>query len=207
MAAASAPTPPDGYAEPYAVGYPTVILLIGSIILGILSLTVYGWLLLRFQGPEVAATIGGIELVDEDGVIVGDIATIGLPLFSAVVITVTVHEFLHGITFERMGYTVRYGLLWSQGAFYTAAIEQFQERDDLVVVALAPFVGITLLTVPMLLVSNPMVALTAVLVLFMNTVGSVADLYLVWRLWRLPPGTLLYDIDLERMYAYEPVTA
>ncbi|GAB6878330.1 hypothetical protein JCM17823_06040 [Halorubrum gandharaense] len=33
----------------------------------------------------------------------------------------------------------------------------------------------------------------------------VGDLYVLWRLRRMPPGTLMYDVDLQHWYVFEPL--
>jgi hypothetical protein len=57
-----------------------------------------------------------------------------------------------------------------------------------------------------LFVPVPIVALAAAFVLVLNTAGAIGDLYATWRLWRLPEGTLLYDVDIRHSYVYEPST-
>jgi len=56
-----------------------------------------------------------------------------------------------------------------------------------------------------MVVPVPIVALTATFILILNTAGSIADVYLLWRLLQLPDDTLLYDMDIQQMYLYEPV--
>ena len=62
-----------------------------------------------------------------------------------------------------------------------------------------------MLIVPSLLaLSNSTIVLLALASLMMNTGGAVGDLYLVWRLLRLPRETLLYDVDVKTMLIYMP---
>lgn len=204
MADSAAPPAPDGFGPPYRVGYPTVALLLGSFALGLIAAGTFGWLVWIIHGPEI---FGGIVNVETDGdsfEMSSNLIDLVIPFGTALLVTVIVHEALHGLAFRRVGYDVEYGVILRKGVFYTAALEQYQRREDLFHVALIPLVLISLAAIPLLFVSHPVVAITAYLVLILNTSGSVGDIYMTWRLWRMPAGTLLYDTDIERMYAYEP---
>ena len=52
-----------------------------------------------------------------------------------------------------------------------------------------------------ILIIGSAVAVTA---LMMNTAGAVGDMYLAWRLLRMPRATLLYDKDVKTMLVYRP---
>ena len=84
-----------------------------------------------------------------------------------------------------------------------AAFGQFQTRRDNVRCALAPLVVFTVVLTPLLAGPLP-VALLAFFVLVVNTSGAVGDLYLTWRLLRMPPETLLYDVDARHSYIFYP---
>ena len=58
----------------------------------------------------------------------------------------------------------------------------------------------------MLALPNTIIVWLALIALMMNTGGAVGDLYLVWRLLRLPRETLLYDVDVKTMLIYVPQT-
>jgi hypothetical protein len=60
-------------------------------------------------------------------------------------------------------------------------------------------VGLPLLAVPV-----PLVAFLVFVVLFVNAVGAVGDLYIVAYLLRKPAGTLLYDSDSRHSYVFDP---
>ncbi|WP_340674438.1 DUF3267 domain-containing protein [Natrinema zhouii] len=70
---------------------------------------------------------------------------------------------------------------------------------------LAPLVSIAIVATPLLAVPVPSIAVTAYMVLVINTTGAVGDLYIIWCLRRMPEGTLLYDVDLRHMYVFEPL--
>jgi hypothetical protein len=131
------------------------------------------------------------------------IAQVGV-VFLAVVITIIVHEWVHGLVYRVLGYRVSYGLSWRMGAAYAAAFSQWQKRDHNLLAALAPLVLLTPLLITLLAVPNQLLNLAAFAALIFNTSGAVGDLYLSWRLLRLPKDALLYDIDPKTMLIYLP---
>jgi hypothetical protein len=201
----SAPPAPDGYAAPDEFSYPTVILLIGSAVLGLVSVALVGALLSEIHGPELFATFYEVTADGETTTFAVDLTVIAVPFLLSLLVTVVVHEWLHGLVFEHYDYDVTYGFVPTMGAFYAAAFEQFHERSELLRIGLAPLVVITAVCLPLLAVPVPIVAITAAFVLTLNTAGAIGDLYLCWRLFRLPPGTLLYDADIRHSYVYEPL--
>jgi hypothetical protein len=199
------PSTPEGYAEPYEFRYPTVALLVGSSVLGIVSSVALVALLTLVHGPEVFAFYE-VTVDGETTTFAMDLTAIAVPFLAALIVTTAVHELLHGVVFRFYGYDVTYGVAPAMGAFYAAAFGQFQRRAELLRVGLAPLVGITTVCIPLLFVPVPIVALAAAFVLVLNTAGAIGDLYATWRLWRLPEGTLLYDVDIRHSYVYEPST-
>ena len=190
----STPSPPPGYTTPYRFRYPQLVLLLGSFALGLLSAGIYGLLLWTAQGATPF-----------DAVFRAGRFAVLTPFVIAIFVTVLVHESIHGIVSKWYGYDVRFGLLLTKGVFFVAAFEQYQSRNELFPILLAPFFAITVVGILGLFVPHPSVAITAYFVLLLNTAGSIGDLYGVWRLYQLPPGTLLYDLDPEEMYIYEPL--
>lgn len=201
----SPPEPPDSYGEPRLFEYSTPVLLIASIPLFLLAAYGFGWLLWQIQGPEVFAALFGVTETGDSTVIVLDLIDVGLPLVAALFVTVVVHELIHGTVMRYYGQDVTYGVHPAMGSFYAAAFGQFQRREQLFPIGLAPLVSITVVATPLLAVPVPVIAVTAYLVLLVNTTGAVGDLYVVWRLQRMPEGTLLYDVDLRHMYVFEPL--
>lgn len=197
------PPAPDGYADPYEFRYPTAVLLIGSGILGIVSAVVFAGFLTLIRGPEVFATFYEVTVDGDTTTYAMDLTVVAVPFFVALLSTAVVHELIHGVVFRWYGHDVTYGAVPSMGAFYAAAFGEFQQRNELLRVALAPLVVITTVCVPLLVVPVPIVAITAVFVLILNTAGAIGDLYATWRFWRMPPKTLMYDVDVRHSYVYE----
>jgi len=183
------PEPPEGYREPVAFSYPSLWLSAGSVVLFVAAFFGFGRLMAALR------TDSALEFtVGPTGIAVVALLSVG---------TIVVHELVHGAVYRSLGYRVQYGLALNMGAAYAAAFGQFQTRRDNVVVALAPLVVFTSVLTPLL--AGPLVVgLAAFLVLVVNTAGAIGDLYLSWRLLRMPEGSLLYDADIRHSYIYYP---
>lgn len=183
------PETPDGYRDPVEFRYPPLWLAVGSFVLFFVAAVGFGWLMGTLRN----------ELVFE--------VTLGLTGMATVVValgaTFGIHELVHGLVYRLLGYRVSYGVAINIGALYAAAFGQFQTRRDNILCAMAPLVVFTVVLTP-LLVGPLSVALLAFFVLVVNTSGAIGDLYITWRLLRMPPGTLLYDVDARHSYIFYP---
>lgn len=116
----------------------------------------------------------------------------GLLLALGIVLTVIVHELLHGAFFWLFTKTPPvFGIkLWyayaSAPGWYLAAV-------PFAVTGLAPLVGITALGAACLLVIPDTFVSETVLLISLNAAGSAGDLYVVARLLRQPKGVLIED--------------
>ena len=180
------PPPPAGYAPPEPFVYP----MWGLQGAALLVLVLMGGSLLLFLGwwhGELSLTLGLGEL---------------LLVLLTVAVVIVVHELVHGAVYRLLGYEVQFGVAWQMGAAYAAVFGQFQQRGHNFASAVAPLVVLTAVLFPLLLVPNSVLNLIGFTALLFNTSGAVGDLYLMWRLWRLPPGSLLYDVNPETMLIY-----
>lgn len=187
------PRPPAGYQPAALFQYPKIRLQIAALavvaMVAPLLLTL-AWVL---RTPSVdrpfALVNGAADLV---------------PVTVTVLATITVHELVHGLAYQLLGYQVSYGASLHLLAAYAAAFGQWQKRNHNLVVALAPLALLTALFAPMLAMQQRLVVLIAATALMMNTAGAVGDVYLCWRLLAMPRGTLLYDVDVMTMLVYVP---
>ena len=199
------PPTPDGYDEPYLFDYSSIVLLLLSVPMFVLSSVGFGWVLWQIHGQDVFASVFTISEIDGGTAFALDVIGVGIPFLAALIVVVVVHELIHGAVMQYYGYEVTYGVNPAMGAFYASAFGQFQPREQLFVIGLAPLVIITLVVTPLLAISLPIGALTAYFVLWMNATGAVGDLYVVWRLRNMPARTRMYDADLRHWYVFEPV--
>lgn len=199
----SPPATPDRYTDPYRFEYPKLLLFVSASVLTVASVAVYGWLLLRLQGPDALPAV--FEVGGEGSVAVTlSLTGMAIPFVFAFLIVAVIHELIHGVVYQRYGYEVSYGVYWSMGAVYAAVFHQFHSREDNLRVGIAPLAVITVVCLPLLAVPHPIVATTAFFVLVLNTAGGVGDIYALWRFYRMPFGTVFYDINMHQMYVFEP---
>jgi len=202
----SPPPTPEGYSEPYQFEYPKLPLLLTGVVLTVVFTIIYGVLLVLLQGTDVlpvvfdTATEGEITLVL-------DFSRVAIPMLFAFLTVAVFHELLHGLVFQRYGYDVNYGVYWRFGAVYAAVFHQFHTREHNLRVGIAPLAIITVVCLPLLAVPQPLIATVAFFVLVLNTAGSVGDVYALWRFYRMPQGTVFYDINIAHMYVFEPERA
>jgi hypothetical protein len=187
------PQPPAGYQPAELFQYPKLKLQIAALlVLALVAplLLALVWVLQRRPPERPFVLVSGVMDL--------------LPVVVTVLATTTIHELLHGAAYQLLGYRVTFGVSGHLLAAYAAAFDQWQTRNHNLIVALAPLVALTGTLVPLLAVKNRVVVLVAVTVLMMNTAGGVGDVYLAWRLLRMPRATLLYDRDVKTMLVYRP---
>lgn len=185
------PSPPAGYRPAYRFTYPMLALnIVGLVLLIGCVIALTAWL----GRHGIAFSILALEIVE-----------IGI-LLAALVIVVVIHELLHGLAYRLLGYQVTYGFSWKLGAAYAAAFNQFQKRWHNIVAALTPLIVISAVCLPLLTIVPRAGVVFLFGALIMNTAGAVGDMYVTYRLWRLPKGSLLMDISLEQFLIYEPET-
>lgn len=191
----SYPEPPPGYQPALKFEYPKLklqLLAVALIIVITPLLVLLTWFL---QGRP-----GRFPLLIQGGL--GDLTIVLL----TIVATVFVHELIHGLAYQLLGYKVSYGVSLQLMAAYAGAFGQWQQRHHNILVALAPLLLLTLFLVPLLSSSQPGLVLIAFTALLFNTGGAVGDLYLVWRLLRWPAASLLYDVNTSTMLVFLPVS-
>ena len=199
----SPPPTPEGYSDPYQFTYPKVLVILAAMVVTVVSAIVYGWLLLQFQGTEVLGVVFEATAADEITVVL-QLGVVGIPMLFGFLSVAVFHELLHGVVYQRYGYDVNYGVYWRMGAFYAAVFHQFHSREHNLRVGIAPLVIITIICLPLLAVPIPLVATTAFFILVLNTGGAMADVYALWRFYRMPEGTLFYDVNMDNQYVFEP---
>ncbi|MBC8170702.1 MAG: DUF3267 domain-containing protein [Anaerolineae bacterium] len=188
------PAPPAGYRPAVRFEYPMRSLHIISIVALVASFVGFGFIATQAQGR----TLGELFSLNIFQIL---IILLLLPA------TILIHELMHGVTYQLLGYQVSYGIAPELGAAYAAAFGQFQQRQHNLIVALMPLlvitgIGVIAMTIP----ATPFLAAGAFVVLLINTSGAVGDVYITWRLLKMPPRTLLYDVSAAQMLIFEPAS-
>ncbi len=191
--AVNIPPPPTGYHPASRFEYPRLGLQVAGTLLLLLTapllLILTWWLQGQPAGLPLPLRVSWLNLL-----------LIGV----TIPVVIVIHELIHGLVYRALGYTVTYGANVTLGAAYAAAFNQWQTRSDNLIVALAPLLCLTGMLLPALALPSPTLVLGTFMAILFNIGGSIGDLYLVWRLLRLPPHTLLYDVDVKTMLIYRP---
>jgi len=192
-------TLPANYRLTSAISMKNQRLLLKLNVAGFFLLILFGWLFSAaafWLRPDDAASSLILDLTGAGGlrtVLFVLIITFG---------TIVLHEGIHGLAFMIFA-NVRptFGFRWVYA--FAAAPGYFIPRGRYLPVALAPLVVISLLGLALMAV-GPAQWLTAILLAcVVNASGSVADLWVVWLLLRLPAETLASDLG-EAIELYVP---
>ena len=117
------------------------------------------------------------------------------------VISIPLHEFMHGLAIRRAGHKPRYGMMLSKGAFYATADNAFFWRADFIFIALVPLVGITLLGLLLVFLLPDTLGYYVSLGVIFNAANSIGDLWMTAVVRRYPAATLVCDqADSIRIY-------
>jgi len=113
---------------------------------------------------------------------------------AGIMVTIVLHEAVHGITMRLFGAHPRYGIMWRYGMFYATAPGFAFPRRDYLIVAITPLIGVSLLAVlgMILLAGSAVVGLLA-LCATVNAAGAVGDLWIIGIVLRYPPSTYVVD--------------
>ncbi len=110
------------------------------------------------------------------------------------VLTLVLHELLHGLALQYYGAKPTYGVLWKELMFYATAAGHAFRRNAYLVIALAPLVGLSVLALLLLMLPLPVwLALPVVLCAAFNVGSAVGDLWLVRVASRYPHSAYIVD--------------
>ncbi len=117
------------------------------------------------------------------------------------IVSIPLHEFLHGLAIRRAGHKPRYGMMLSKGAFYATADNALFWRDDFIFIALTPLVGITLLGLVSVYLLPDTLGYYVSLGIIFNAANSIGDLWMTAVVRRYASTTLVRDqADSIRIY-------
>jgi hypothetical protein len=117
------------------------------------------------------------------------------------VISIPLHEGLHGLAILRSGHKPRFGMMLSKGAFYATADNALFWRNDFIFIALAPIVGITLIGLALVYLLPDTLGYYVSLGVVFNAANSIGDLWMTAVVRRYPPDALVRDqADSIRIY-------
>ena len=116
------------------------------------------------------------------------------PVFIAMMLTIILHELMHGLFMRIFGAKPRYGILWKGLMFYATSPGYAYRRNNYVTIALAPFVSISILVVlgMWLLQGTLWVALLGFCGVI-NASGAVGDLWITTIVLRYKTTAYIMD--------------
>lgn len=122
-----------------------------------------------------------------------DLNQVGVTL-AAILITIVLHEWLHGMTMKLFGAKPQYGFKWKQLLFYATCPGHAFQRNHYIAVALAPLVVLTIVFIlgMWLLSGTGWVALLGICGV-LNASGAIGDLWMSGIALRYP--TVAYIVD------------
>lgn len=117
------------------------------------------------------------------------------------IVSIPLHEGLHGLAIRRAGHKPRYGMMLSKGAFYATADNALFWRNDFIIIALTPIIGITLLGMLLLFLLPDTLGYYAGLGVVFNAANSIGDLWMTAVVLRYASSALVRD-QADSIYIY-----
>lgn len=111
---------------------------------------------------------------------------------SVIIASIFIHEWLHGLALQLMGYRPRYFI---RNFVPHAGIqpEELLSRNHFLIMTLTPLVVLTLLGSIALLLLPPTLGQLLLITLLLNFAASVGDLFVAYHVRRWPPEALFAD--------------
>jgi hypothetical protein len=110
-----------------------------------------------------------------------------------VFLLLSLHELCHGLAFQLFGVRPRYGINLSKGVAFASASDHYLTRDAYLIVAMAPLVVISILTVILMALTGGSLRFMVGLMGTINAGSSVGDLWFFGVCLRYPRSLLVRD--------------
>lgn len=110
-----------------------------------------------------------------------------------VVLMLSFHELCHGLAFQAFGAHARYGVNFRKAVAYARADDYYLTRDAYIVVALAPLVVITIVTLICMALTGGGLRFIVGLMGMANAGGAIGDLWFTAVCLRYPRHLLVRD--------------
>ncbi|MBI5353835.1 MAG: DUF3267 domain-containing protein [Chloroflexi bacterium] len=176
----------DNYQEVLSwklTGKPTRVIAMN--ILAVFLFVLYGWIF-----SWLAFNLGKLP---SEGEIRISLSMIGLAL-AGVVLTLGLHELTHGLVMRMFGARPKYGFIWKGLMLYATSPGYAYRRNNYIVIALAPFVFLSILAVlgMWLLQGTLWVALLGICGA-LNAAGAIGDMWITTIVLRYAPTAYVMD--------------
>ncbi len=118
----------------------------------------------------------------------------GLATILGIILVLVLHELTHGLAMQRYGAKPQYGILWTGLMFYATSPGYAFRRNNYLVIALAPLVAISILS--LILLTLPLGGGAIAAIAFcaaINAAGAVGDMWITGIVLRYPPHAYIVD--------------
>ena len=179
-------TLPDSYQEVLSwklTGKPMRVIAIN--ILSVFLFVIFGWIF-----SWLAFNLGKLP---SEGEIKLGLGMIGLAL-AGVLLTVVLHELTHGLAMRMFGASPKYGFIWKGLMFYATSPGYAYRRNNYIVIALAPFVCLSILVVlGMWLLQGTLWVVLLGICGALNAAGAIGDMWITMIVLRYAPTAYIVD--------------
>ena len=126
--------------------------------------------------------------------ITGGILNFGLILIIGIIVIIVLHELAHGVAMQTYGARAKYGFIWKGLMFYATSPSYAFQRNQYIVIILAPLVSLSILACLGILVwaGTPMVWLLAIWATI-NGSAAIGDLWIMTIVLRYPFYAYIMD--------------
>lgn len=195
-----------------SLGVPAYVIALDRAV--VLRLAAYGVLLLFLSAGVLSALAGSEGSFGTSGGVVTPVLYIAVSL-----VTVAVHELIHGLFFRVFGGGPRYGagIKYLMPYFYATSPGQAFSIRQMIIIGLAPLVVISVL-LPIIALAVPTLVAYCAVAFMVNTPGAVGDIWMTSRLTRflrvkdvkvvdMADSMAVYTNDAEAMKIAEGLSA
>jgi len=116
-----------------------------------------------------------------------------LALLLVLLVTLPLHEAVHGLAIIWVGHRPRFGMKLSKMVIYATTEDGLFRRDEFIFVALAPLVLITLVGMLLAFAVPDWIGYYTSLAVVLNAGGAIGDLWMVAVVLRYPPSAIVRD--------------
>jgi len=171
----------------------------------VIALNIVGVFLFIIFGMIFSSIAIRLGRMPSDGNVSLGLGEIGLAV-AGIVVTFILHELTHGLSMQMFGAGPKYGIIWKGLMLYATSPGYAYRRNNYVVIALAPFISISVLVVlgMWILQGTAWVALLAICGI-VNASGAVGDMWITMIVLRYAATAYIMDErDGIRVFSPKP---
>ena len=171
----------------------------------VIALNIVGVILFVIFGIIFSSMAFGLGKMPSEGNFRLGLGEMGLAV-AGIVVTFVLHELTHGLTMQMFGASPKYGIIWKGLMLYATSPGYAYRRNNYVVIALAPFVFISVLVIlgMWILQGTAWVALLAICGV-VNASGAVGDMWITMIVLRYAATAYVMDErDGIRVFSLAP---